>query len=121
MLCVPLGAYRCEKVQAQQSQKGIEQKQTFRKKTFFALGDRRSISAVSKIFVSASCYGGMADMDVFEFAAMIEETPIRTRVIEYTENGQLLAVALTDLIEDGLSMVTPFTNPNPPISLSEPI
>jgi arginyl-tRNA--protein-N-Asp/Glu arginylyltransferase len=24
--------------------------------------------------------GGMADMDVFEFAAMIEETPIRTRV-----------------------------------------
>ncbi len=28
--------------------------------------------------------GGMADMDVFEFAAMIEETPIRSRVIEYT-------------------------------------
>ena len=26
--------------------------------------------------------GGMADMDVFEFAAMIEETPIRSRVIE---------------------------------------
>ena len=28
--------------------------------------------------------GGMADMDIFEFAAMIEETPIRSRVIEYT-------------------------------------
>ncbi len=27
--------------------------------------------------------GGMADMDVYEFAAMIEETPIRSRVIEY--------------------------------------
>ena len=52
-------------------------------------------------------------MDVFEFAAMIEETPIRTRVIEYTENGQLLAVALTDLIEDGLSMVYSFYEPEP--------
>jgi leucyl-tRNA---protein transferase len=29
--------------------------------------------------------GGMADMDIFEFAAMIEETPVRSRVIEYTE------------------------------------
>ena len=27
--------------------------------------------------------GGMADMDIFEFAAMIEETPVKTRVIEY--------------------------------------
>ena len=27
--------------------------------------------------------GGMADMDIFEFAAMIEETPVRSRVVEY--------------------------------------
>jgi hypothetical protein len=34
----------------------------------------------------------MADMDVFEFAAMIEETPIRSRVVEYSdpEDGELL-------------------------------
>ena len=38
----------------------------------------------------------MADMDVFEFAAMIEETPIRSRVIEYAdrESGALTAVSL---------------------------
>ena len=29
--------------------------------------------------------GGMADMDVFEFAAMVEETPVRSRVVEYTD------------------------------------
>src|SRR6056297_224346 len=29
--------------------------------------------------------GGMADMDTFEFAAMIEETPLRTRVVEYID------------------------------------
>lgn len=59
--------------------------------------------------------GGMADMDIFEFAAMIEETPIRSRVIEYTaeENGrrELAAVCLTDVLEDGLSMVYSFYDP----------
>lgn len=57
--------------------------------------------------------GGMADMDVFEFAAMIEETPIRSRVIEYTdvETGNLIAVCLTDIFDDGVSMVYSFYEP----------
>lgn len=60
--------------------------------------------------------GGMADMDIFEFAAMIEETPIRTRVIEYAspnsdDSSDLLAVCLTDVLDDGLSMVYSFFDP----------
>ena len=60
--------------------------------------------------------GGMADMDVFEYAAMVEETPIRTRVIEYMdpERNALTAVALTDVLEDGLSMVYSFYTPDLP-------
>lgn len=58
--------------------------------------------------------GGMAEMDVFEFAAMVEETPIRTRVIEYSDSttGELVAVCLTDLLEDGASMVYSFYAPD---------
>ncbi len=60
--------------------------------------------------------GGMADMDIFEFAAMIEETPIRSRVIEYSSarNGEraLKAVCLTDVLDDGLSMVYSFYDPD---------
>ena len=63
--------------------------------------------------------GGMADMDVFECAAMIEETPIKSRVIEYSrpagpgEHGRPLAcVSLTDVFEDGLSMVYSFYDPS---------
>ncbi len=63
--------------------------------------------------------GGMADMDVFEFAAMIEETPIKSRVIEYTrpagpgERGRPLScVSLTDVFDDGLSMVYSFYDPD---------
>ncbi|WP_380052623.1 arginyltransferase [Falsihalocynthiibacter sp. SS001] len=63
--------------------------------------------------------GGMADMDVFEFAAMIEETPIRSRVIEYTTPDDtpnvdtgLSAVCLTDVFDDGVSMVYSFFDPD---------
>ncbi len=61
--------------------------------------------------------GGMADMDIFEFAAMIEETPIKSRVIEYTAPAtdmfepELAAVCLTDVLDDGLSMVYSFFDP----------
>lgn len=66
--------------------------------------------------------GGMADMDIFEFAAMIEETPVKTRVIEYRCNADrperlapgddfLAAVCLTDVLDDGLSLVYSFYHP----------
>ena len=62
--------------------------------------------------------GGMADMDLFEFAAMIEETPIRSRLIEYLDPSTpddafagLKAVCLTDVFDDGLSMVYSFFDP----------
>jgi leucyl-tRNA---protein transferase len=62
--------------------------------------------------------GGMADMDIFEFAAMIEETPVRTRVVEYaipqdaTGRRRLAAVCLTDVLDDGLSLVYSFYDPD---------
>ncbi len=66
--------------------------------------------------------GGMADMDIFEFAAMVEETPVKTRVIEYRCNGDdlshvkpgddhLAGVCLTDVLDDGLSLVYSFYDP----------
>jgi leucyl-tRNA---protein transferase len=62
--------------------------------------------------------GGMADMDIFEFAAMIEETPVRSRVIEYAAppgpdgRRRLVAVCLTDVLDDGLSLVYSFYDPD---------
>ena len=62
--------------------------------------------------------GGMADMDMHEFSAMIEETPVRSRVIEYYRpraggrGRELVAVCLTDLLTDGVSMVYSFFDPD---------
>lgn len=63
--------------------------------------------------------GGMADMDIFEFAAMIEETPVKSRVVEYSApppagaaRRELSAVCLTDVLDDGVSMVYSFYDPD---------
>jgi arginine-tRNA-protein transferase len=75
--------------------------------------------------------GGMADMTVLDYAMMVEDSHIETRIIEYrrrqpppyppprageaavgAKRGDLLAVALTDVLGDGLSMVYSFFEPD---------
>jgi arginyl-tRNA--protein-N-Asp/Glu arginylyltransferase len=65
--------------------------------------------------------GGMADMTVLDYAMMVEDSHVETRVVEYRQNhdraaaratGQLLGVALTDMLGDGLSMVYSFFEPD---------
>lgn len=66
--------------------------------------------------------GGMSDMSALDYAIMVEDTHVNTRIIEYrtrepgsgidpSKKGELLAVALSDLMSDGLSMVYSFFNP----------
>ncbi|HEX3673173.1 MAG TPA: arginyltransferase [Rhizomicrobium sp.] len=59
--------------------------------------------------------GGMSDMGLFDYVAMVEETPVDTHIVEYRgapEQGKpLLGCALTDVLKDGLSMVYSFYHP----------
>jgi arginyl-tRNA--protein-N-Asp/Glu arginylyltransferase len=56
--------------------------------------------------------GGMADMSMLDYAVMVEDTHVTTRLIEYrSESGELVATALTDILGDGLSMVYSFYDP----------
>ena len=63
--------------------------------------------------------GGMADMSVLDYSLMVEDSHVETRMVEYRRrgpdtavnargSGDLLAVALTDVLSDGLSMVYSF-------------
>jgi arginine-tRNA-protein transferase len=56
--------------------------------------------------------GGMADMTVLDFAAMVDDSFVDCKLIEYrdTEN-QLLAAVLIDVLGDGLSMIYSFYDP----------
>jgi arginine-tRNA-protein transferase len=57
--------------------------------------------------------GGMSDMGLFDYVAMVEETPVETHIVEYrrTGDGNLVACALSDVLRDGLSMVYSFFHP----------
>ena len=57
--------------------------------------------------------GGMSDMGLFDYVAMVEETPVETHIVEYRDrgDGQLMACALSDVLRDGLSMVYSFFHP----------
>jgi len=66
--------------------------------------------------------GGMADMTVLDYALMVEDSHVTTRVVEYRRRGldsaitkrgvgPLLGVCLTDVLADGLSMVYSFYQP----------
>ena len=58
--------------------------------------------------------GGMAEMDEQDFADMVEQTPVRTYVIEYREPsvngrpGKLVGACLSDQQADGMSMIYSF-------------
>jgi leucyl-tRNA---protein transferase len=58
--------------------------------------------------------GGMAEMDESDFADMVEQTPVRTYMIEYREPsrngrpGKLVGACLSDHQSDGLSMIYSF-------------
>jgi arginine-tRNA-protein transferase len=66
--------------------------------------------------------GGMADMTLLDYAMMIEDSHVQTRLVEYRRrgpdtsingrSGQLVAVTLVDILSDGLSMVYSFFEPD---------
>src|SRR5690606_38863054 len=66
--------------------------------------------------------GGMSEMTVLDYAMMVEDSHVDTKVIEYRRRGpdsfitgrgtgELIAVALTDRMSDGLSMVYSYYDP----------
>ena len=79
--------------------------------------------SVFRAYLDARHYdGGMADMTVLDYAMMVEDSHVQTRLVEYRRGGpdagitgrgggELLAVALTDVLKDGLSMVYSFYEP----------
>ena len=61
--------------------------------------------------------GGMAEMTWPDYVAMVEDTAVRTHIVEYRSKpqdrgpGELMACALVDVMSDGLSLVYSFYDP----------
>ena len=93
------------------------------------IGEMRALVPTSEQYSVFRAYldsrhrdGGMADMTVLDYAMMVEDSHVKTRLVEYRKRGPdssingkgagpLMAVALTDVLNDGLSMVYSFFDP----------
>lgn len=74
---------------------------------------------LKRYLVSRHGDGGMADMSMRDYAAMVQETAVRTHVVEYrytagAKRGALAGAALIDVLADGLSLVYSFFDPDEP-------
>ena len=90
------------------------------------IGEMRALVPTSEQYSVFRAYldarhhdGGMADMTVLDYAMMVEDSHVKTRLVEFRRRGpdsaingrgagKLLGVALTDVLSDGLSMVYSF-------------
>ena len=83
------------------------------------MDDGRAVSALRRYLAVRHPGGGMAEMEESDFADMVEQTPVRTYVIEYREPsvdghpGKLVGACLTDQQSDGLSMIYSFFDVGP--------
>lgn len=100
----------------------INRNADLKRQDFGPLVSREQFALLRAYLDSRHAGGGMNDMSLFDYAAMVEETAVRTRIFEYrlhTETGDgkdtpLMATALTDVLADGLSMAYSFFHPGQP-------
>ena len=68
--------------------------------------------ALFKAYLEKRHAGGeMEKMEFEEYRAMIEDSPIETNLLELREQDKLIAVMLTDMLDDGVSAVYSFFDP----------
>ncbi len=78
---------------------------------------REQFDLLRRYLVSRHSGGGMAEMTWGDYVAMVEDTTVRTHMVEYREPslddgpGVLIACALADMLSDGLSLVYSFYDP----------
>ena len=63
--------------------------------------------------------GGMADMTVLDYSAMVDDSFVDSHLVEYrTRDNRLACAMLTDILEDGISLIYSFYDPDDAIAAS---
>jgi len=95
------------------SQKRLQKKNVIIKRIIVRPFAKKDHYALFQQYVQARHKaGGMSDMSFSEFSSMVEDSKVSTKLIEYRDaNSILLGVCLTDVLDDGVSMVYSFFDP----------
>ena len=87
----------------------------------FPQADNQQYALFRKYLEARHQGGSMCNFDYDSYVSMVEDTSVTSRLVIYVNDesndsakSQLVAVALTDVLEDGLSMVYSFFDPDTP-------
>jgi len=110
--CVSVRIVADEFVSSRSQKRIIRRNQDLSRAAVPAEATREQFALLRTYLDSRHSGGGMSDMGLFDYVAMVEETPVNTHIVEYRRpDGTLLAAALSDVLRDGLSMVYSFFHP----------
>jgi arginine-tRNA-protein transferase len=84
-----------------------------------ARADAEQFSLFRAYLDSRHSDGGMADMAMLDYAMMVEDSHVESRLATYRRRegagpGRIVGCCLTDVLDDGLSMVYSFYDPSEP-------
>lgn len=85
-----------------------------------AIATEEQFTLLKRYLAARHPEGGMNDMSETDFVTMVEDTSVRTHVVEYRlptairSKGPLIGFALVDLLSDGLSLVYSAFDPDLP-------
>ena len=108
LLGLRLGAHRGRRVRRQPQPEAhrAAQRRSGRAPRSPAEATREQFALLRTYLDSRHSGGGMSDMGLFDYVAMVEETPVDTHIVEYRRprdgSRLLIACALTDVLRDGL-------------------
>jgi leucyl-tRNA---protein transferase len=115
--CVSVRIVAEQSVSSRGKRRIVRRNADLARRTAAAEATREQFALLRTYLDSRHSGGGMSDMGLFDYVAMVEETPVNTHIVEYRmpdeagKPGMLMACALTDVLRDGLSMVYSFFHP----------
>ncbi|MGB6231415.1 MAG: arginyltransferase [Litorimonas sp.] len=77
-----------------------------------AISTREQFDLLTRYLRDRHPGGGMTDMDFLRYEMMVEECASETEIVEFrSDSGKLIACVLVDRLDDGLSLVYSFFDP----------
>jgi arginyl-tRNA--protein-N-Asp/Glu arginylyltransferase len=110
---IPAGEY----VFSRSERKALARNEDVERRLVEAEATMEQFELLRRYLTTRHADGGMAEMTWPDYVAMVEDTAVRTHVIEYRLRpdgpgpGDLIGCALVDLMCDGLSLVYSFYDP----------
>ena len=110
---IPVGDY----VLRRSERRVLERSRDLKRHLVEAEATMEQFDLLRRYLLTRHAEGGMAEMTWPDYVAMVEDTAVRTHLIEYRTRssdggpGDLIACALVDVLVDGLSLVYSFYDP----------